>query len=337
VRIDGQRRDVAIKVPGAYPEQPARSRAEAGRMVQRYGSQLWEKPERVEEWTLEGLFDAFKTACGERVALRSQAQRDGWFCRFCQVWPRVSDITHESIGQYERRRMWEAVEGNGYKSANRTVSRSTVNRELAALRRVLNWAVATGKIERSPMAGYTLGRERPHKDRVLTPAERWRLLKEVMRPEWGSIRVIVLLALFHGFRKGELLRLERSHVNRKRREIHVVYGKGGRSRIVPVRASVWRRLERHLSVGDQEWVFESPRRPGQPWQDVKSVFGRLLERCGINDFVFHDLRHTAATRMLEAGVDIRTVQMILGHASVKTTERYTNPQGDAKRRAVEMG
>ncbi|MBR1943154.1 tyrosine-type recombinase/integrase, partial [bacterium] len=62
----------------------------------------------------------------------------------------------------------------------------------------------------------------------------------------------------------------------------------------------------------------------------------VLKKAGIEDFRFHDFRHTAATRMLEKGADIRTVQEILGHSSVSVTERYTHTNANKKKSAIEL-
>ena len=84
-----------------------------------------------------------------------------------------------------------------------------------------------------------------------------------------------------------------------------------------------------------EYVFINPR-TGKPYTRIDKSFKNACIKANITDFKFHDLRHTVATRMIESGVDIRTVQEQLGHSSVRTTERYTHSTREAKRKAMDI-
>ena len=75
---------------------------------------------------------------------------------------------------------------------------------------------------------------------------------------------------------------------------------------------------------------------GLPFKDIKRSFNTLLKKAKIENFRFHDFRHTAASRMLEYGASIRTVQEILGHSSVAVTERHTYTNAKSKAKAVEL-
>ncbi|UCC40359.1 MAG: tyrosine-type recombinase/integrase, partial [Candidatus Aminicenantes bacterium] len=67
---------------------------------------------------------------------------------------------------------------------------------------------------------------------------------------------------------------------------------------------------------------------------LSKVFGRIVNRAGLKRIRLHDLRHTFASRLVERGVDLITVKELLGHSSVKTTERYTHTHREEKKRAV---
>jgi len=73
----------------------------------------------------------------------------------------------------------------------------------------------------------------------------------------------------------------------------------------------------------------------QPLRDVKTAFKGACRGAEVKGLRFHDLRHTAATNMIEAGVDLVTVSRILGHASIQMTMRYAHPTPENMRRAVE--
>jgi len=82
------------------------------------------------------------------------------------------------------------------------------------------------------------------------------------------------------------------------------------------------------------YVFLNPE-TGQPLKDVKRSFPGSVRRAGIEGLRFHDLRHTFASRLVETGVDLITVKELLGHHSVRVTERYTHSGAEQKRKAVE--
>lgn len=82
-----------------------------------------------------------------------------------------------------------------------------------------------------------------------------------------------------------------------------------------------------------EYVFASPKTNGK-LTDIKHSFTRALQIANIEQFCFHDLRHTAATRMADAGADAFTLMKILGHSDIRMTTRYTHATDQALRRAV---
>lgn len=91
-------------------------------------------------------------------------------------------------------------------------------------------------------------------------------------------------------------------------------------------------VERRALHPDVEHVFGG--KADKALTDIKHGFVTAVRRAKIVDFRFHDLRHTAATRMAEAGVDIRTIAEFLGHATIQMTMRYAHATDDAKRRAA---
>jgi site-specific recombinase XerD len=86
---------------------------------------------------------------------------------------------------------------------------------------------------------------------------------------------------------------------------------------------------------DVPYVFYDPK-TGKPYKDVKRSFKTALRRSGIKDFHFHDLRHTFASHLVMAGVDLTTVKELLGHKDIKMTLRYAHLAPAHKKKAVEI-
>jgi excisionase family DNA binding protein len=232
----------------------------------------------------------------------------------------VDEITAFDLEKYKTRRLEEGVK------------KSTVNRCLAILRRMFNLAIAWGHMKENPMKGVRLFSEKDNlKERILTPEEEVRLL-ETCAPH---LREIILVAVNSGMRRGEILGLRWQDVDFDNRILKVERSKSGKQRFIEMNSAVVGLLrQRRIKNPGPGYVFLNPN-TGRAFVDVKTGFIAACRRAGIKDLRFHDLRHTFATRLIEAGVDIVTVRDLLGHSSVRLTERYTHSKSELKRRAVE--
>ena len=131
--------------------------------------------------------------------------------------------------------------------------------------------------------------------------------------------------------RGEVFNLKWFDVDFNRSLIQVQESKTNKKRIVPMNETV-----RSLLNGlrrKNEFVFPSPRTGGK-LGDIKRSFRRAVKEAKIQDFRFHDLRHTAATRMADNGADAFTLATILGHSDIRMTARYTHATDSAIHRAV---
>ncbi len=226
-------------------------------------------------------------------------------------------------------------------------ARTTMSRRATAVRVFTAWAQRTGRSETDP--GALLGS--PKARRTLPPALRVDEARELLeaaatRADDGSpvgLRDVAVLELLYatGIRVGELCGLDIDDVDRERRVVRV-FGKGRKERSVPYGMPADRAIDRWLTVGRSALatsgsgpaLFLGARGGRVDQRAVRSmVHARLADVPGAPDLGPHGLRHTAATHLLEGGADLRTVQELLGHASLATTQIYTHVTTDRLRQA----
>lgn len=133
-------------------------------------------------------------------------------------------------------------------------------------------------------------------------------------------------------RRGEILSLKWGNVNLVNGYIFIEDSKSGKSRKVPMNSLV---LETFRNIKrTHEYVFYNPQTKTHI-KDIKTAFKSACRDAGIKGLRLHDLRHSAATRMVEAGVDLVTVSKILGHSTIQMTMRYAHPTPENMQRAVD--
>ncbi len=139
----------------------------------------------------------------------------------------------------------------------------------------------------------------------------------------GLTRAIVITALNTGMRKGEILSLKWEQVDLKNNRILLDRTKNGKRRELPINNTLKETLQGLTRRLDIPYMFFDAV-TGKPIKDVKRSFQTALKRAGIRDFHFHDLRHTFASHLVMAGVDITTVSRLLGHQTLTMTLRYSH-------------
>lgn len=210
---------------------------------------------------------------------------------------------------------------------------ASVNRELATLSRIFSLAIDNGILVSNPCRKVRKLRENNERKRYLTFEEETRLMAALTGLRF-HIKPLVTVAIHTGMRKGELLNLRWEHVDFVRGIIHITNTKTDRNRDVPMNSEV-----REIMLGLQPettegYVFRNPKTGGK-LIDVKKAFNSAVREAGISDFKFHDLRHTAGTRLADAGADAFVIAEVLGHASLQMTKRYTHATDERKRKALE--
>lgn len=222
-----------------------------------------------------------------------------------------------------------------YKEVEKTikVKDSTINRHLTTISKMFSLCINQDLISKNPCKLAGKYRENNYKIRYLTSEEEERLFNAIT-PESEYLRPIIITALQTGMRKSEILSLKWSQVDFRQGFIDVLKSKSGKERKIPISSKLDKVLRTLYAVSDSDYVFINPV-TSLPYVDIKKSFNSLINRAGIVNFRFHDLRHTVATRMVESNIDLVVVQEILGHAKIETTMRYAHPVPERKKLAVE--
>ena len=208
-------------------------------------------------------------------------------------------------------------------------SLATVNYHLSILSKIFSLAVDAELVDSNPCSRVGKFRLNNGRTRVLSAEEETKLFSALGDNE--LVKQIITVALHTGLRRNEIFSLKWFDVDFNRSVIQVRESKSGKSRSVPMNATI-----RTLLIGLKrmsEYLFPSPK-TGEKLTDIKRSFHRALKKAEIENFCFHDLRHTAATRMADAGADAFTMAKILGHSDIRITHRYTHATDTAIKRAV---
>jgi integrase len=234
----------------------------------------------------------------------------------------LSEITSEIIEEYKKLRL------------NQERTKATINRELSCLKHIFTKAIEWKKIYHDPTKGVKTFKENNARVRFLEKDE----IKKLMLYCPDYLKPIVITALNTGMRLGEILNLTWQDVDFERQMLTIRETKNGEVRYVPVNNILLSALkeikENNSSVCD--YVFYSSKNNKWTSATISRRFKAVVDRAGILDFHFHDLRHTFASHLVMVGVELATVKELLGHKSFEMTLRYSHLSSRHKKRATEL-
>jgi integrase/recombinase XerD len=200
----------------------------------------------------------------------------------------------------------------------RRLSWSTFNQAVCALRFL--YGTTLGRPEQLPLLPF--GKRPKTLPCVLSATEVLRLLKAAQP---GRERLILQVAYGCGLRLNELLHLQATDIDSARMVIHVRHGKGAKDRLVPLSLRLLEELRVYWRMTrPRTWLFPG-KKLGKPLNasNIQRRFSQLVKRADLSKRCsMHTLRHSYATHLLEAGVDLLTLKALLGHNSLQTTARY---------------
>jgi len=242
----------------------------------------------------------------------------------------VNDLSPDQV----RAKLNQYKEGNslqriGSDVAGRSVLResskqrapATVNRMKAALSAVYRYAAKQGYTSKNPARKIAVETENNRRVRYLSETERKSLLLACRDSSWDRLYLLVLMALMTGARKGELKNLRWEQIDFSSRTAELSLTKNGEPRVVSFpRPVIEEMLKFRKPAG---LIFYSVRRPDRAFEE-KKVWAIALRKAGIEDFRFHDLRHSAASYLAMNGATLLEIAHVLGHKSLQTTKRYAH-------------
>lgn len=252
-------------------------------------------------------------------AYRRDLAKLAYYCRIRHI-PALPG--REGIGQYLD---WLRQSG---------LSPRSMARQLSALRGFCRFLLREGRIRRDPTAAVHSPRQWRSLPKYLNVTEIERLLEapDASKPTGLRDRAMIQLLYASGLRVSELCQLQLSDLNRELGVVRVV-GKGNKERLVPVGRPALEALAAYLSLGragllkgrSSRYLFVTAR--GGPL--TRQAFWKLLvgygRRAGLSSPLSpHTVRHSFATHLLEGGADLRSVQLMLGHADISATQIYTH-------------
>jgi integrase/recombinase XerD len=217
--------------------------------------------------------------------------------------------------------------------ARRLCSKS-VNRKLAALRGFYRFLIREGRVEQNPLANIEMAKGWMNLPDVLSREEMDRLLAQPDLIGETALRDKAMLELLYatGVRVSELIGLTMNAINWQVGYL-LVMGKGGKERIVPVGRCAYKCLQEYvesardgaLKQKQNDVVFLNKYGKGFTRQGFWKMVKKYAGKAGLQKKVHpHTFRHSFATHLIEGGADIRSVQIMLGHADISTTQIYTH-------------
>lgn len=236
----------------------------------------------------------------------------------------LDQITHDHLKKFIAHLSQKGYEGR------------TVSRKLSALRRFYAFLLEENRIPHNPTEGIDFPKQSRMLPKTLSADEVMALIKTCLADKSGQgLRVYIMIELLYatGMRVSELVGLRRDHISRDRTHL-IVRGKGNKERMLPLNQTAQDALSFYLAkIQDQKapWLFSSHSAAGHL---TRQRFGQILKQIALKSGLDpmrispHVLRHAYATHLLSGGVDLRSLQMLLGHADISTTQIYTHVDQD---------
>lgn len=235
----------------------------------------------------------------------------------------LSDITPALIAEYRDKL------NHSITKFERKMAPTTVLRYLAALSNVFTIAtVEWGWMDESPMKRVSKPKQGLLRARFLSDSEREKLLKICKESLNPYLYPVVVLALATGMRKSEILNLTTSSIDLLNERIILEHTKNGERRTIPLKGHALGVVMDLLQQKNQNIKYLFPSKSGKQPIDIRHSWEEALKKSQISNFRFHDLRHSAASALLESQASLAEISAILGHKTLSMVKRYAHLSGE---------
>ena len=212
------------------------------------------------------------------------------------------------------------------------LSNATINRYKSALSVVFNYARRQYNLTSNPVGLIPSKPEDNHRVRYLSTLEKNRLLQACGEAAWSKLYLLVLLAITTGARRGELLGLRWNDIDFERQTAYVKTTKNGQPKVLPLTNDVVNELTRFRQQ-DSSLIFNSEVKSDKAFCFNKQ-WKKALNKAEVDNFRFHDLRHTTASYLAMSGASLLEIADVLGHKQIQMTKRYAHLCIDHKQRLI---
>lgn len=231
---------------------------------------------------------------------------------------------------------WDGAEAGGkpkFTSTGRPRSPATVNRKRAALSSLFRYAIDEGLLRANPVQGVRGRAENNKRVRYLSDEERAALLRACRSSHWDRLYLLVLMALMTGARQGELLSLIWTDIDFTQRTAYLARTKNGERRVITLPHPVIEELMAFRAGSGL--IFPGEKYPHKAYTFRKHWNNALKMAC-VENFRFHDLRHSAASYLAMGGASLLEIADVLGHKNLETTRRYAHLSVEHKRQLTDQ-
>jgi len=277
----------------------------------------------------------------KRLKLSGQASRKQHLKFFADEWgglalseiqpDRVAEVRDKlAAGTFTRGKPKTSDNGKLIPPKEHKRTGACVNRYLAMLSHLFTVAKKDLRlVDRNPVRDITKAKEPRGRTRFLSVEERAALLAACEASDWQPLKALVLLALSTGARRGELVNLTWPDVDLKAGRAIVHETKNGEPRVLPLVGKALGALEaiRVLRLNDSaksEYIFRHPNGLPEPYYGFDTHWYEAIEKAGLKDFRFHDLRHTTASILAAQGATLLEIADVLGHKTLAMVKRYSH-------------
>ena len=320
---DGNRKREVVTIPGIDPAHINREDAKKALSIRKaeIAQGKFDIAQTEKKIPFTKLADSFKEYS---KANKKSYERDNTSIKFLNEYfgnKSLQQINTWHVEQYKSNRKKQHTR-YGKPPAN-----ATINREIACLKTMFKKAVEWELTSNNPAKDVKKFKENNINLRILSKEE----FQNLYDCSTDSLKAFLLIAVNTGMRPGEIFNLKRKDVDLKQKYINVTDSKNGESRIIPINDDLYACLNGLDRVNEYVLTHDD----GKPVKSNKGAFSSALKKSGIDHCRVYDLRHTFASNLVMAGVDIVTVKELMGHKDITMTMRYSHPTPEHKKQAVE--